>query len=80
MPTLQIELSCPYEVFNDEWLEIVDMINQNILRGNYATVSARITGGLTKRAVDVANGSHNHILIDGVCRNCGEVLPDPQRN
>ena len=53
MPTLQIELSCPYEVTENEWRDILSRIQHNILRGDYETVSARIVCGLTPRAADL---------------------------
>lgn len=79
MSNLQIELSCPYEVANSEWLEIVDMINHHICRGNYSTVSAHIVSGLKKRAPDGLSPDHNHVFIGGVCRACGEITQTARR-
>ena len=71
MDEITIKLSCPYEVTNKEWLEIVDMINTHVLRGNFETVSANIESGLKKIEVPA---NHNHVFIGGVCRNCGEIV------
>ncbi len=69
MSELTIRLESKHEIDNREWLEVVERINQNVLRGDFASISAKIVGGLRK-----TESCRNCLFVEGVCRDCGAII------